>query len=78
MERADKILRELCDLIEALKMPDRLEDAGFRERYKARHKKILEDIGKLNPDEYVYLESKYQDWFNLKIKGKINESSNLI
>lgn len=78
MEQVDKILKDLCDIITVLEMPERLEDEVFRERCKAKHKKVLEDIAILNPDEYHYLEKKYQEWFKLKMKGKHNESTSTI
>jgi len=63
MEKIEKIFADMCDLVESLKLSDRFQNETFRFNWSIRHKKLVEEIENLTPDEYDNLERKYLNWF---------------
>jgi len=62
MKNSDEVFNKLCELIDAIDMPDRISNKNFLKNWSEEYRKLTIRIQELSPDEYIYVENKYKQW----------------
>ena len=70
MEKLERILKDLCDVVDALNC-GRCHDPIFQQKWIAKKSLVEKSILSLNESEYKILEKEYCNWFQTKYNKKI-------